>query len=82
MIRRAFITLDEEVFLCLFKAFVRPHLEYANAVWNPYKRKDVTALENERMLELSWRIFQNKQTFINYSPYNGVQQKLDSQHES
>ena len=46
MIRRAFITMDEEVFLCLFKAFVRPHLEYANAVWNPHKRKDVTALEN------------------------------------
>lgn len=46
MIRRAFISLDEDMFLCLFKAFVRPHLEYANAVWNPYKRKDITALEN------------------------------------
>ena len=28
------------------KAFVRPHLEYANALWNPHKRKYVTALEN------------------------------------
>ena len=46
MIRRAFTYLDEEMFLCLFKAFVRPHVEYANAVWNPYKAKDVLAVEN------------------------------------
>ena len=46
MIRRAFISLDEEMFLCLFKAFVRPHLEYANTVWNPHKSKDVIAIEN------------------------------------
>ena len=33
MIRRAFTHLDKEMFLCLFKAFVRPQLEYANAAW-------------------------------------------------
>ena len=37
MIRRAFTFIDEDMFVCLFKAFVRPQLEYANAVWNPYK---------------------------------------------
>ena len=35
LIRRSFIHLDEESFLCLYKALVRPHLEYANSVWDP-----------------------------------------------
>ena len=46
MIRRAFISIDESMFVCLFKAFVRPQLEYANAVWSPYKVKDINAVEN------------------------------------
>ena len=46
MIRRAFTFLDEDIFVCLFKAFVRPQLEYANAVWNPHKAKDINAVEN------------------------------------
>ena len=29
LIRRSFIHLDEEMFLNLYKALVRPHLEYA-----------------------------------------------------
>ena len=41
-----FTHLDETTFLLLYKALVRPHLEYANAVWNPYKMKRVMALEN------------------------------------
>ena len=46
LIRRTFSYLDEPTFITLFKALVRPHLEYANSVWNPYKKKHVTALEN------------------------------------
>ena len=45
-IRRSFEYLDKDTFKKLYIALVRPHLEYANAVWNPYKKKDITTLEN------------------------------------
>ena len=44
--RRSFEYLDKDTFNKLYTALVRPHLEYANAVWNPYKKKDITTLEN------------------------------------
>ena len=46
LIRRTFTYLDETTFLLLYKALVRPHLEYVNAVWNSYKMKHDMALEN------------------------------------
>ena len=46
LIRRTFTCLDEETFLLLYKALVRPHLEYANALWSLYKIKDIIAIEN------------------------------------
>ena len=45
-LRRSFIHLDEEMFLKLYKALVRRHLEYANVIWHPTKIKDITAIEN------------------------------------
>ena len=46
IIRRTFTCLDKETFLLLYKALVRPHLEYDNTFWSPYKIKDITAIEN------------------------------------
>ena len=46
VVRRSFTYLDPENFRWLFKAIVRPHLEYANVVWSPMRKKDVTTIEN------------------------------------
>ena len=34
------------MFKQLFTAIVRPHLEYANAVWNPFLQKHIISVEN------------------------------------
>ena len=40
LIRRTYSYLDEQSFKYLFQALVRPHLEYAEAVWSPSKVGD------------------------------------------
>ena len=45
VIRRSYTHLDAHNFKLLFKALVRPHLEYAHAVWNPHLRRHIDALE-------------------------------------
>ena len=45
-IRRSFTYLEEHNFTLLFKALVRPHLEYAHAVWNPHLRRQINSIEN------------------------------------
>jgi len=39
LLKRNFINMDCKTFILLYKALVRPHLEYANSVWSPYKKK-------------------------------------------
>jgi hypothetical protein len=46
LIRRTFTYLNEHNFKYLFQALVRPHLEYAAAVWLPYKQHDIDSIEN------------------------------------
>ena len=45
IIRRSFTYLDNEVITCLYKSHVRPHLEYANSIWFPYRKGQSAALE-------------------------------------
>ena len=45
LLRRNFKFLDEETFMPLYKALVRPILEYGNSVWKPYFKKDSELLE-------------------------------------
>ena len=46
LIRRSYTYLDGESLVRLYTALVRPHLEYANAVWYPIYKKDSTLFEN------------------------------------
>ena len=46
LIRRSFINISKQVFLQLYKALIRPHLEYANQIWYPNLKKHKTSIEN------------------------------------
>jgi hypothetical protein len=46
IIRRTFDHLEYRTFCLLFKALVRPHLEYAGSVWSPHKICDIESIEN------------------------------------
>ena len=45
MIRNTFSYMNKDMFNSLYKALVRPMLEYCTQVWNPHLEKDITALE-------------------------------------
>ena len=45
IIRRSFCALDNTSFTLLYKAIVRPHIEYAATIWNPYKKGYIDDLE-------------------------------------
>ena len=46
LVRRSFIFMDHDNFRWLYKAIVRPHLEYINSVWSPMRKKDINTIEN------------------------------------
>ena len=45
LILRNFKYMDEKLFIVLYKALIRPVLEYGNVVWKPYFKKDSELLE-------------------------------------
>ena len=45
MIRRNITYKDKKLILPLYKAIVRPHLEYCIQAWKPYRKKDIDTLE-------------------------------------
>ena len=49
MIRRTFQSLSKDLFVFLYKTYVRPHLEYIVQLWSPYLAKDIDILEKVQM---------------------------------
>ena len=45
IIKRTFKHIDKESFPILYKAYIRPHVEYCVQAWNPYLVKDIKAIE-------------------------------------
>ena len=45
-IKNSFTYFDAELVKLFYVSLVRPHLEYAVSVWNPYLRKDIEKLES------------------------------------
>jgi len=56
MILRAFQTRNFESLICVFKAFVRPLLEYAIPIWSPHLIKSKNVLEYVQR-KFSGRVF-------------------------
>ena len=46
LIKRSSTFPDKESLLCLYKAMVRPILEYGVTVWSPHRKGDIDAVES------------------------------------
>ena len=57
LIRRNITYKDKKLIIPLYKAIVRPHLEYCIQAWRPYHKKDIDTLEPYRGEQL--KLFQN-----------------------
>ena len=53
MIRRNITSKDDSLFVLLYKAIVRPHLEYCIQAWSPYLRKDIDMFAKYRGVQLN-----------------------------
>ena len=44
-LKRAFATRNVEVWKRLYTTYIRPHVDYAAAVWSPHAKKDIATIE-------------------------------------
>ena len=45
LLKRTFISRDIRLWKKLYTTYIRPHLEYASAAWNPHLQQDINTLE-------------------------------------
>ena len=48
LIRRTIIYKEKQLIASMYKAIVRPYLEYCIQAWRPYRKKDIDKLERIR----------------------------------
>ena len=46
LIKKSFLNITTDMFTSLYKALVRPVLEYGNLIWAPHYKTDINKLEN------------------------------------
>ena len=45
LIRRTIMHMEKQLIVPMYKAIVRPHLEYCIQAWRPYRKNDIYKLE-------------------------------------
>ena len=48
LIRRTIMYKEKQLIVPLYKAMVRPHLEYCTQAWRPNRKKDIDKLERKQ----------------------------------
>ena len=46
IMKKSYYTRDAKTMPTLYKSMVRPHLEYGNAIWGPFYKKDIDMVES------------------------------------
>ncbi len=54
LIFKTFTYMDKEMFLTLYKALVRPHIEYATVIWSPHYKKNKLLLKTCKDVQQEW----------------------------
>ena len=54
VLQKAIASRDAEVWIPLYKAYVRPHLEYCVQAWSLYLKKDMATLEQIQRMATRW----------------------------
>ena len=62
-ITRCFHYRDKNVFLRLYKQYVRPHLEFASVAWSPWLATDITTIENVQIRAINMISSMNGKTY-------------------
>ena len=67
IIKRNFIYMDEHTFISLYKSMVRPHVEFANSVWCPFKLGDIKEIEKiqKRATKLIIKLYRDRLYHLN-----------------
>ena len=77
VIKRTFDYLGKDIFLKLYKALVRSHLEYGNIIWHPYLKRQSIAIEKVQrratklLGECNNMIYQQRLVYLNLHSLKG-----------